>query len=215
MSYRDNYYGDYLPFDMMDDRRYSPYDFPPPWSWYDFEYSPYDAPGYYPAPPPPRPVKKPVKNSHLYKTELCSQWLAKGSCPYNHRCRFAHGPRELRPITRDANYRSKPCRKFKAQGWCPYGARCTFIHDPRDVKANLLEPKSISEGKCIPIPKELLEKAPVENEISKENSNAKLKSVSAKLEMTQKLREKEQHKKVDVLTRAFGELAADFSNTEN
>lgn len=222
MSYKDNYYSDSYRYDtyMRDEGAYS-YDCPPRYNWYDNylpwqndDYINYDSPSFYEPPLQCMPVKKPVKNSHLYKTELCSQWLAKGSCPYNHRCRFAHGPKELRPVTRDANYRSKPCRKFKSQGWCPYGARCTFIHDPRDVRSFLKNTKlnldRTPAGKD-PLPAE----APKENDTTKENCKSR-KSISAKLEMTRKLQERDHLKvgtsDVDVLARTFADLGSNFSN---
>merc|ERR1719433_1103258 len=112
--------GPYTTYELHDFRRYE--EVPPPLHWYDH---PYDIPLYddirrpmrdmYSRGPEqfapesnkfvPKPAKKAAKNAHLYKTELCSQWLARGCCPYNQRCRFAHGPQELRPVTRDANYR--------------------------------------------------------------------------------------------------------------
>ena len=32
-----------------------------------------------------------------YKTELCKNWI-KGGCTYAHKCRFAHGADEIRPL---------------------------------------------------------------------------------------------------------------------
>jgi hypothetical protein len=208
MSYRDyRHYYDRYSFDMMDDHVL-------PYEYSSALYTPY-SPDYFPAfdetplyyPLNRRLAKKPVKNSHLYKTELCSQWLAKGHCPYNHRCRFAHGPQELRPITRGANYRSKPCRKFKAQGWCPYGARCTFIHDPRDVQTAVKEDFICKEAD--------LKDDKVEDPLEENNANLENtlsgKPVSAKVEMTRKLQEKDRSDP-DSLTRTFAELGLNFKN---
>eukprot|EP00967_Tisochrysis_lutea_P090991 scaffold130401_cov32-Tisochrysis_lutea.AAC.3 len=38
-----------------------------------------------------------VKDPLRYKTVMCENWAAKGSCPYSHKCQFAHGEHELRP----------------------------------------------------------------------------------------------------------------------
>jgi hypothetical protein len=37
-----------------------------------------------------------VKDPLRYKTALCENWASKGSCPYSHKCQFAHGDHELR-----------------------------------------------------------------------------------------------------------------------
>jgi hypothetical protein len=37
-------------------------------------------------------VKDPVR----YKTVMCQNWLTRGSCPYGHKCQFAHGEEEMR-----------------------------------------------------------------------------------------------------------------------
>lgn len=31
-----------------------------------------------------------------YKTKMCRHWEQTGSCPYNEKCLFAHGPHEVR-----------------------------------------------------------------------------------------------------------------------
>ncbi|KAL2930063.1 mRNA decay activator protein ZFP36L2-A [Bienertia sinuspersici] len=36
--------------------------------------------------------------SNFYKTEICMSWENTGSCRYGHKCQFAHGKEELRPI---------------------------------------------------------------------------------------------------------------------
>ena len=45
-----------------------------------------------------------------YKTELCKNWIEKGCCDYKHKCRFAHGPEEIKErLILNNKYRSKPC----------------------------------------------------------------------------------------------------------
>jgi hypothetical protein len=58
------------------------------------------------------------------KVELCKNYLAKGYCPYEARCRFAHGVEELR--ARDTAqsaelYRTRKCNVFFERGQCRFG----------------------------------------------------------------------------------------------
>jgi butyrate response factor 1 len=61
------------------------------------------------------------------KTELCNKW-ERGACPYDGRCRFAHGMEELRPVIRHPRYKTLPCQLVAAASGCPYGHRCHFRH---------------------------------------------------------------------------------------
>ncbi|TKV96584.1 hypothetical protein SEVIR_9G437500v4 [Setaria viridis] len=61
------------------------------------------------------------------KTELCNKW-ERGGCPYDRRCRFAHGMEELRPVIRHPRYKTLACQLFAAASGCPYGHRCHFRH---------------------------------------------------------------------------------------
>ncbi|CAL4922255.1 unnamed protein product [Urochloa decumbens] len=61
------------------------------------------------------------------KTELCNKW-ERGACPYDRRCRFAHGMEELRPVIRHPRYKTLTCHLFAAASGCPYGHRCHFRH---------------------------------------------------------------------------------------
>lgn len=63
-----------------------------------------------------------------YKVSLCSNWANKGSCPYNQKCRFAHGVEQLRCVD-ESLYKTKACIKFLRQHFCPYGFRCNFTHE--------------------------------------------------------------------------------------
>lgn len=67
---------------------------------------------------------------NLYKTELCRSFTETGTCRYGHKCQFAHGQHELRPVVRHPKYKTETCKKFATTGHCPYGTRCRFIHPP-------------------------------------------------------------------------------------
>lgn len=65
-----------------------------------------------------------------------------------YRCKFAHGPEELRaadapPRAPNARYKTKLCKNFGpyASNYCPYGLRCEFIH-PNDKEYALVCPAS-------------------------------------------------------------------------
>ncbi|CEG79454.1 hypothetical protein RMATCC62417_13919 [Rhizopus microsporus] len=68
------------------------------------------------------------KKLALYKTEQCRNWDETGFCRYGERCRYAHGPEELRNVSRPSQYKTKACRSYYKEGACPYGVRCTFKH---------------------------------------------------------------------------------------
>ena len=74
------------------------------------------------------PPSSPKTQHSLYKTELCRSWEESGACRYGHKCQFAHGRDELRPVLRHPKYKTEVCRTFAQQGACPYGSRCRFIH---------------------------------------------------------------------------------------
>lgn len=42
------------------------------------------------------PSRRLIKDELRYKTVLCDKYTATGSCPYKHKCQFAHGIEELR-----------------------------------------------------------------------------------------------------------------------
>lgn len=59
-----------------------------------------------------------------FKTELCKNFEAVGSCRWGDQCCYAHGSSELRNKTHlNSNYKSKICKHFHGQGACPYGLR--------------------------------------------------------------------------------------------
>jgi len=71
-------------------------------------------------------------DNEKFKTELCVKFQELGSCPYNERCRFAHGEAELRQKPKPKQYKTKPCNNYMQTGKCPYGARCNFLHGPSE-----------------------------------------------------------------------------------
>ena len=60
------------------------------------------------------------------KTKLCRNFEKYLKCNYGDKCRFAHGPVELREYSK---YKTKPCQKYSDDGYCNYGSRCTFLHE--------------------------------------------------------------------------------------
>ena len=42
--------------------------------------------------------RRPKCEDNKYKTVLCNNWHQTGRCPYGRKCRFAHGPHELRRV---------------------------------------------------------------------------------------------------------------------
>ena len=51
-------------------------------------------------------------DNEKFKTELCVKFQELGACPYNTRCRFAHGEAELRAKPKPKQYKTKPCNNF-------------------------------------------------------------------------------------------------------
>jgi hypothetical protein len=101
-------------------------------------------------------IEQPTKsfqflNEHLkdkkYKTEMCKNWEKNGFCPYNSKCRFAHGRDELiaKEIESNPNYKAKDCLNFFKFSFCSYGRRCCFRHDER----RLSDQSQISDFKIL------------------------------------------------------------------
>jgi len=78
--------------------------------------------------PEPANIEHELSKQNLYKTELCRSFGETGACRYGHKCQFAHGLHELRPVLRHPKYKTETCKKFATTGQCPYGNRCRFIH---------------------------------------------------------------------------------------
>lgn len=83
--------------------------------------------------------------SYKEKSQLCKKFVEQGYCPYEKRCKFAHGLQELKKNHQaNCKYKTKVCGGFLQQGFCPYGNRCNFIHPPsaptraRELDANLV-----------------------------------------------------------------------------
>lgn len=75
-------------------------------------------------------IEEELSKQNLYKTELCRSFQDTGLCRYGHKCQFAHGEHELRPVLRHPKYKTEICKTFSNTGNCPYGARCRFLHAP-------------------------------------------------------------------------------------
>lgn len=73
-------------------------------------------------------IEDELQKQNLYKTELCRSFTETGICRYGHKCQFAHGGHELRPVLRHPKYKTEACKTFSITGQCPYGNRCRFIH---------------------------------------------------------------------------------------
>jgi hypothetical protein len=51
-------------------------------------------------------------------------------CPYQNRCKFAHGCHELLKNNQaNMKYKTKECEHFRKNLTCQYGTRCNFIHN--------------------------------------------------------------------------------------
>jgi hypothetical protein len=88
-------------------------------------------------------------NPAKHKTELCKTFSELGCCPYEHKCRFAHGSHELvRPAHRAA-LKNRKCNGFWKNGCCSYGIRCQFGHAelPWETQAALFGLQSITQAK--------------------------------------------------------------------
>ena len=70
-----------------------------------------------------------VTKNVLYRTVMCKTFMSTGNCHYGAKCQFAHGPEELRCISRHPLYKTSPCKTFDLTGHCPYGSRCRYLHN--------------------------------------------------------------------------------------
>ncbi len=70
-----------------------------------------------------------TKATHKEKSQLCKKFVENGYCPYEKKCKFAHGLHELKKNQQtNSKYKTKTCGGFLQDGFCPYGNRCNFIH---------------------------------------------------------------------------------------
>lgn len=67
-------------------------------------------------------------NPSKHKTELCKTYEELGFCPYERKCRFAHGKHELVKIPTKTTSKGRKCNGFWKNGCCSYGLRCQFGH---------------------------------------------------------------------------------------
>jgi len=74
------------------------------------------------------PCTVPATQTSRYKTEMCRTFEENGTCKYGEKCQFAHGPHEIRTVSRHPKYKTDLCRTYHSVGFCPYGPRCHFIH---------------------------------------------------------------------------------------
>ncbi|KAM7399403.1 hypothetical protein PAMP_018676 [Pampus punctatissimus] len=92
-------------------------------------------------------------SSSRYKTELCRSFTENGLCKYGGKCQFAHGPEELRDLSRHPKYKTEPCRTFHTIGFCPYGMRCHFVHNnEEEMKHSLSRSSSSSSSSSSSVP---------------------------------------------------------------
>ncbi|XP_045930588.1 mRNA decay activator protein ZFP36 isoform X1 [Micropterus dolomieu] len=89
-------------------------------------------------------------SSSRYKTELCRSFTESGLCKYGGKCQFAHGPDELRDLSRHPKYKTEPCRTFHTVGFCPYGTRCHFVHNNEEERNHSFARSSSSSSSSIP-----------------------------------------------------------------
>ena len=82
-------------------------------------------------------IEDELSRQSLYKTELCRSFSETGGCRYGHKCQFAHGEHELRPLMRHPKYKTEMCKRFATTGSCPYGPRCRFIHPQCKLRYSL------------------------------------------------------------------------------
>lgn len=85
-------------------------------------------------------------SSSRYKTELCRSFTESGLCKYGGKCQFAHGPDELRDLSRHPKYKTEPCRTFHTIGFCPYGIRCHFVHNNEEERKHSFSRSSSSSS---------------------------------------------------------------------
>lgn len=77
------------------------------------------------------PSPTPRSEAKKKKSELCRRFMDSGFCPYEGRCKFAHGCHELlRNQQANVKYKTKECENFQKKLYCMYGNRCNFIHRP-------------------------------------------------------------------------------------
>ena len=78
----------------------------------------------------PRNIPKNPNNKE--KSELCRKFMEFGYCPYQKKCKFAHGSHELKKNnTTNSKYKTKECGAYFNEGNCRFGERCNFLHEKK------------------------------------------------------------------------------------
>lgn len=127
---------------------------------------------------PPR-QRRPPPVPFNYKTRMCITFASGRHCEMGTRCKFAHGPEELRvldqpPRPPNTRYKTKLCKNFGpfSSNYCPYGLRCEFIH-PSDKEYALVASSmhrsarglnhvdSLSQNACNVTPETLCDEPPI------------------------------------------------------
>jgi len=98
-----------------------------------------------PVPEEKQQIEEEISKQNLYKTELCRSFRDTGACRYGHKCQFAHGEHELRPLLRHPKYKTEICKTFATTAHCPYGNRCRFIHTDANGRIITLPPPSTNQ----------------------------------------------------------------------
>jgi len=97
-------------------------------------------------------IEDELQKQNLYKTELCRSFTETGICRYGHKCQFAHGGHELRPVLRHPKYKTESCKTFSITGQCPYGNRCRFIHQQQVPPSSSQQQQQQQSQQSQPIP---------------------------------------------------------------
>jgi len=78
----------------------------------------------------------------LFKTELCENWIKKGTCSYGKKCHFAHGFDDIRNRLRVENYKTQPCcdpARLDSR-LCLFGKRCNYTHPGEPMRRPMSGP---------------------------------------------------------------------------
>lgn len=96
-----------------------------------------------------RAERRAAQHNTKYKTELCKNWLERGTCPYGNKCQFAHGPSDMRVREHKPAYKTRPCQAFVETGMCAYGVRCKYRHGDDDEQRLLaLQEELLGSAVC-------------------------------------------------------------------
>lgn len=74
-----------------------------------------------------------------FKTEICAQWLSKGTCSYGKNCTFAHGRGEQRISYVPLQYKTAPCKSWELNGKCEFKANCHWRHSGEEASPAIVK----------------------------------------------------------------------------